>query len=102
MTSVCLGSNSRRDEYKCLPPESVAPRNHKRQLVTADGDILKQRKALASFGVRVMTDTEAVELVEGWIREQDVEARDEATATALFGNSEPASSGVPSVLAKRL
>ena len=80
MTSACLGSNSRDHEYKCIPPQSVAACNHKRQLVTADGDILTQREALARLGLRVMTDTEAAELVDGAIRERDVEARDDATA----------------------
>lgn len=50
-------------------------------LVTADGDILRQREALAQLGLRVMTDTEAVALVERAIRERDIEARDDATIT---------------------
>ena len=62
MTSACLGSNSRDHGYKRIPPQSVAARNRKRQLVPADGDILTQREALAQLGLRVMSDTKAVEV----------------------------------------
>jgi len=50
-------------------------------LVTADGVILRNRDALAQLGLRVMTDDEAVQLVEQTIRERDAEALDDAAAT---------------------
>jgi hypothetical protein len=50
-------------------------------LVTADGVILRNREALARLGLCVMTDAEAVALVEQAIQERDVEAREDATAT---------------------
>lgn len=50
-------------------------------LVTADGVILRNREALARFGLRVMTDVEAVALVKEAIRERDAEAREDAAAT---------------------
>lgn len=50
-------------------------------LITADGAIHRKREALAQLGLRVMTDGEAVGLVERAIRERDAEARDDAAAT---------------------
>ena len=50
-------------------------------LVTADGAMLRNRDALARLGLRVMTDAEAVGLVEQAIRERDIEARGDAVAT---------------------
>ena len=50
-------------------------------LVTADGAMLRNRDALARLGLRVMTDAEAVGLVEQTIRERDTEARGDAAAT---------------------
>jgi len=50
-------------------------------LVTADGAILRSREALVRLGLRVMTDGEAVVLVEQAIRERDAEARADAVAT---------------------
>ena len=50
-------------------------------LVTADGVILKNWEALARLGLRVMTDAEAVALVEQAIQERDAEAREDAAAT---------------------
>lgn len=50
-------------------------------LVTADGVILRNREALARLGLRVMTDAEAVALVEQARRERDAEAREDAAAT---------------------
>lgn len=50
-------------------------------LITADGVILRKREALAQLGLRVVTDAEAVGLVERAIRERDAEARDDAAAT---------------------
>jgi hypothetical protein len=50
-------------------------------LVTADGVILRNRDALARLGTRIMTDAEAVNLVEQAIQERDAEARDDAATT---------------------
>jgi hypothetical protein len=50
-------------------------------LVTADGVILRNRQALARLGLRVITDAEAVNLVEQAIQERDAEAREDAAAT---------------------
>jgi hypothetical protein len=50
-------------------------------LVTADRVILKNREALACLGLRVITDAEAVVLVEQAIQERDSEAREDAAAT---------------------
>jgi hypothetical protein len=50
-------------------------------LVTADGVLLRKRDTLAELGLRVMTDAEAVAMVERAIRERGAEARDEAAAT---------------------
>lgn len=50
-------------------------------LVTADGAILRKRDALGELGLRLMTDAEAVGVVERAIRERDAEARDDAAAT---------------------
>lgn len=47
-------------------------------LITADGDILQKRDELTRFGIRVMTDAEAVALVKERIRERDDEARADA------------------------
>jgi hypothetical protein len=49
-------------------------------LITGDRVILRKREALARLGLRVMTDAEAVGLVERAIRERDAEARDDAGA----------------------
>lgn len=50
-------------------------------LITADGVILKNREALAQLGLHVMTDAEAVSMVEQKIQERDAETRDDADAT---------------------
>lgn len=50
-------------------------------LVTADGVILKHHETLAQLGLRVMTDAEAVAMVEEEIRERDAEAREDAAIT---------------------
>lgn len=50
-------------------------------LVTADGVILRTRDQLEALGVRVVTDAEAVAIVEDAIRERDAEARDDARST---------------------
>lgn len=50
-------------------------------LVTADGVILKYHETLAQLGLRVMTDAEAVAMVEQAIRERDAEAREDAAIT---------------------
>jgi hypothetical protein len=50
-------------------------------LVTADGVILRNREPLARLGLRVMTDAEAVALVDQAITERDAEAREDAAAT---------------------
>lgn len=47
-------------------------------LVTADRDILSKRDELEQLGLRVMTDAEAVALVERAVRERDEEARADA------------------------
>ncbi len=47
-------------------------------LVTADGDILRNRDQLQLLGLRVVTDAEAVALVEKALRERDDEARGDA------------------------
>ncbi len=47
-------------------------------LITADGVILRNRGALARLGLRVMTDAEAVALVEEAIHDRDEEAREDA------------------------
>jgi hypothetical protein len=46
--------------------------------VTADGDILRKRDQLGQLGLRVVTDAEAVAMIERAIRERDEEARDDA------------------------
>ena len=47
-------------------------------LVTADGDILRHRDQLQLLGLRVVTDAEAVAMVEEAIQERDEEARGDA------------------------
>lgn len=47
-------------------------------LITADGVILRNRGALARLGLQVMTDAEAVALVEQAIHDRDEEAREDA------------------------
>jgi hypothetical protein len=47
-------------------------------LVTADGDIPRNRDQLQLLGLKVVTDGEAVALVEEAIRERDEEARGDA------------------------
>lgn len=58
-------------------------------LVTADGVILRNREALARLGLRVMTDGEAVALVEQAIQERDAEAREDAAATGVSAPLSP-------------
>jgi hypothetical protein len=48
---------------------------YQRVLVTADGDLLAHRRDLGSLGIRVVTDREAVALVEQRIAERDERAR---------------------------
>ena len=50
-------------------------------LVTADGVILRNREALARLSLRVMTDAQAVTLVEKAIQERDAEAREGAAVS---------------------
>jgi hypothetical protein len=47
-------------------------------LVTADGAMLRNREALPDLGLRVMTDAEAVALVERAIVDRDAAARRDA------------------------
>src|SRR5439155_12477126 len=47
-------------------------------LITADRDIVKKRDTLAELGLQVLTDAEAVAMVEDRIRERDDEARGDA------------------------
>jgi predicted nucleic acid-binding protein len=47
-------------------------------LVTADGHLLRSRDQLQPLGLKVLTDAEAVALVEEAIRERDEEARGDA------------------------
>jgi hypothetical protein len=49
-------------------------------LITGDGVILRNRDELKVLGLRVVSDEEAVALVEGAIRERDAEARDDAAS----------------------
>ena len=53
-------------------------RNRPYPLITADRAILRKRDELATLGIMVMTDTEAVALVEQRIRERDHDARADA------------------------
>jgi len=50
-------------------------------LVTADGDLLDRRSELGGLGIQVLTDEEAVALVEQRIAERDQRAREDSEHT---------------------